>query len=151
MAERQHLYKGIRKDNGQWITGSYVRQDDTTYCFKEDYDKHPDNTKHYIVFDQSTDWGLPNRHLMTEVYGDTVCEAVDGLVAQGRQLFEHDIITVTTSHYKFPNYEIIWDNHEFCWCGVCIDGKKNDFYRIRLNSDWKYEYHGNTCEDGEQK
>lgn len=151
--ERRRLYKAIRKDNGQWQEGSYLCQDDTTFCFKEDCEKYPDNTKHYIAFDQSIDWGLPNRHLMTEVFGDTVCEAVDGLVGtNGRQLYEHDVVAVTTTNYYFLNYEILWDKNELCWCGKRVGRERSDgFDRIRLNSTWKYDYIGNTCERRENK
>lgn len=148
MSERKHLYKAICKANKRWFEGYYVRQEDISYCFKDDADKNPDNVKHYIVFDRSIDWGLPNEHLKAEVYGDTICEVADGLkTTDGRLLYEHDIVKISTSQYVFHRYEILWNDHELCWCGERIGKKENDgFDRIRLNSDWKYEYHGNTCE-----
>lgn len=33
----------------------------TTDAFAEDYEKKPVETKHYIVADEMTDWGLPNK------------------------------------------------------------------------------------------
>lgn len=65
--------KGIEEnDKNRWYYGSYYRTDDTTYCFKEDYDRHPDNTKHYILFDEIMDWGLPNRKLRADINIDTL-------------------------------------------------------------------------------
>lgn len=44
--------KGVdEKDKDRWYEGYYLALSDTTYCIKEDYEKNPDNTKHYIVFD----------------------------------------------------------------------------------------------------
>ena len=60
---RDILFRGKDSDTGKWYEGFYMALSDTTYCFKEDYDRHPDNTKHYIVFDKMTDWCLPNQHL----------------------------------------------------------------------------------------
>lgn len=110
------LYKAKRKDNNKWITGSLVKQDKTTYCFKEDYKNDPDNTVYYIAFDKMTDWGLPNRHLLTEVIPETICEAVRGLFSKTtfnekeykRQLFEGDIVNIKTSQYFFQKYVIEW-------------------------------------------
>ena len=49
--------KGIDDDDkDRWYEGFYIALNDTTYCIKEDYENHPDNTKHYIIFDQMTDW-----------------------------------------------------------------------------------------------
>lgn len=48
--------KGIDEDDkDRWYEGFYIALNDTTYCIKEDYENHPDNTKHYIIFDQMTD------------------------------------------------------------------------------------------------
>ena len=60
-------YKGLRLDNKGWVYGYYIQKQETTYCFKEDYDVNPDNTKHYILWDETTDWGLPNRHLIIDI------------------------------------------------------------------------------------
>lgn len=37
--------KGIDEDDkDRWYEGFYIALNDTTYCIKEDYEKHPDNT-----------------------------------------------------------------------------------------------------------
>lgn len=149
----RYLCKALLKTSKKWIEGYYVRQEQTTYCFKDDADKDPDNVKHYIVFDRSIDWGLPNKHIKAEVDGDTVCEAVDGLkTTDGRQLFEHDIVNIKTTSYSFEKYEIIWNDKELCFCGRKetkpseTDKLCTGFDFIRLSADWRYEYCYNTCE-----
>lgn len=89
---RETLFRGNDSDTGRWHFGYYIALDDTTYCFVEDYNRHPNNTKHYIVFDQMTDWGLPNRHMQAPVDPATVCE-FSGLTDKNKsRIFEGDIV-----------------------------------------------------------
>lgn len=76
---------------GQWLQGSYMTLNETTYCFKEDYESNPNNTKHYIVFDQMTDWGLPNRHLQGDVIPETIGQYTGLTDKNGKKIFEGDI------------------------------------------------------------
>ncbi len=90
--------KGVEPaDKNHWYEGYYYRCDDTTYCFKEDYDGHPEITHHYILFDQMTDWGLPNQHMRADINPDTLCQCTGIRDSNHRMIWEHDIVRTTNT------------------------------------------------------
>lgn len=94
---REILFRAKRIDNGEWVQGYYVRHEDTSYCFKEDYERHPENTKHYIAFDMMTDWGLPNKHLIAEIDPETLCQYTGLTDKNGKRIWENEIVRIENS------------------------------------------------------
>ncbi len=87
--------KGIEEyDKDKWYYGYYVKLDKTTYCFKEDYDRNPNNSEHKILFDVMTDWGLPNQHKMADINIDTLCQYITTTINNIR-IFTGDILRFT--------------------------------------------------------
>ena len=62
-------YRAKEKETGKYIEGFYFEYPSTTYCFSEDYKKHPVELIPCIIFHRMSDWGLPNRPM--------ICNSID--------------------------------------------------------------------------
>ena len=102
---REILFRGKCSETGKWYTGQYINLHKTTYCFKEDYDRFKDNDIHQIVFEQMTDWGLPNQHLRVDVIPETIGQYTGLTDKNGTKIFEGDIVkhSIGTFVVKFLN------------------------------------------------
>lgn len=103
----RYLCKAKDKDDGRWYEGYYLLLHDTTYCCMpsdnaEDTKRFEEkNAHHYIVFEQMTDWGLPNRHLRAEILPDTLCQCTGMPDKNRKMIWENDITKLV-----LPNGEV---------------------------------------------
>lgn len=154
---REILFRGKDKDDGKWYEGYYMQLHDTTYCCmpSDNADEanrlNKENEHHYIVFEQMTDWGLPNKHLRAEVLPETVCQYTGLKDREGRKIFEGDIIT-----YQHDNDDCPFPNkdtkrrvgrvyfQEFRSCFTVAEGRNGSDI---INQDlFKYVQNGNRVE-----
>lgn len=128
MTNIQVKYKGLCLDNKGWAYGYYIQKQETTYCFKEDYDVNPDNTKHYILWDEMTDWGLPNRHLIIDIDPDTLCQFTGKYDKNYKEIYTNDIVKT-----KYGRLCIVKWFSSLEYCGF-------DLYPIECNNSYPDKY-----------
>ena len=130
------LFRGFSLKYGKWITGYYVYHQDTTYCFTEDYERcaaEGNDVRHsYIVYDEMTDWGLPNRQKQEEVDSDSV-RMFTGIIVNNKQVFEGDIIEVDGGHDQAIRGVVRYGE----WVSQTNNTHTVGFYIEWLSGSWK--------------
>lgn len=119
---RDILFKAKDKDDKKWYEGYYVLLHDTTYCCMpsdnttEAKRLNDKNTHHYIIFEQMTDWGLPNRHLRAEILPETLCRCTGLTDKNGKKIWENDIVGFLDASQYDNGYsehycigQVVWD------------------------------------------
>ena len=101
--ENRYLFRGKRKDNGEWIQG-YL------YGIWE---------RRYILWGMTND--IPN---IVEVDPETVCQCTAMPDKNKMLVFEHDIVWDSDER---AFYEIIWNQEDMCWNVEDADGHKSEF------------------------
>ena len=102
---REILFKAKLKDwktnpeHNRWIEGFYLNRKETTYCFKDDYEKYPVKTLHFIAEEHMTDWGLPNTFGLYEIDPDTLCQYTGIDDKKDNKIWENDIVKAYNDVY----------------------------------------------------
>lgn len=107
--ENRYLFRGKRKDNGEWIQG-YL------YGIWE---------RRYILWGMTND--IPN---MVEVDPSTVCQCTGGKDKNSKLIYENDI----AKDDKGNLYKAFWqDNHyQFSW--MCVKSEK-----LPISAKWNFD------------
>ncbi len=132
---REILFRGFHKDKngkqkvfvngewirGEWVEGNYIYLHKTTYCFEGDTEHDKENEIHQIVFEQMTDWDLPNKHLKVDVIPETVGQYTGLTDKNGTKIFEGDILATPVDYLGVVMDIIEYKNGSF----VCSNGSRS--------------------------
>lgn len=135
MREHIGLYRGKRKDNGEWVQGAYCKHDTVKICLTTD-DPKP---KHFIIQDGFCDWGFEPPLNAYEVDPDTVGECTGLTDKNGKLIFEGDIVRFRTRMSVFKPLYVRWHAETARFLVSTRDGIR--FYP--MDKTWEYEIIGN--------
>lgn len=133
---REILFKAKRVDNGEWVEGYYYKMSETTYCFKEDYERKPVPEHHYILQERMTDWGLPNQIVQIEVDLRTLCQFTGLCEKNENKIRENDIIKYHFGEIyapiKYGYYQNCFDSQKTEHIGFYVDWTGDKYLRKDL-------------------
>ena len=69
---QRFLHRAKDTRSGMTVEGFYCNMAETTYAFEDDYRKFPVSIHHYMVVEEMTDWGLPNKLRLYPIDPDTL-------------------------------------------------------------------------------
>lgn len=148
---REILFRGKRVDNGEWIEGYYIGLHKTTYCFEGEAERNKENEIHQIVFEQMTDWDLPNKHLKVNVIPETVGQYTGWKDKNGAKIFEGDVLQ--RKHKEIINHsqnmEVKFVPEKACFAAVDIGGGNVTFISDYINYKYEIEIIGNIHDNPE--
>lgn len=107
--ENRYLYRGKRKDNGEWVEGylSYP------FCTEKG------NESYYFYAKDSLGF-----FCRCVVDASTICRCTAMPDKNKKLVFEHDIVWDSDER---AFYEIIWNQEDMCWNVEDADGHKSEF------------------------
>lgn len=133
---REIIFKAKRVDNGEWVEGYYYKMSETTYCFKEDYERKPVPEHHYILQERMTDWGLPNQIVQIEVDLRTLCQFTGLCDKNENKIWENDIIKYHFGEIyapiKYGYYQNCFDSQKTEHIGFYVDWTGDKYLRKDL-------------------
>lgn len=128
---REILFKAKRKDNSEWVEGSYV------YCRKRHYILPVLNKA--IGFDEREDEWI-------EVNPDTICQFTGLTDKNGKMIWENDILVEKHKGIVTMKYRVVFDLEEGAWM---LETKSGARYGIGAVNQRHFEVCGNIFDNAD--
>lgn len=103
---REILFRAKGKNGEGWCLGYYWHCEDTILCCAT-AEEIRENEHHYILFDGFCDWNMPKPHYKMEIDRNTLGQYTGIKDAEGKKIFEGDIVQRDVFGEKITG-EIIW-------------------------------------------
>lgn len=128
--EYRDLYKAKRVDDGEWVTGQYVKGLDM-------YDKEV-----HLIFEPTTIfYSSGETDGWSEIDQSTICRCIGSTDKNNNLIFENDIMK-----NKHNSYRVVWDNNEGSWL-LAFDSVP--LYGLGGANSKEYEVIGNIFDNPE--
>jgi uncharacterized phage protein (TIGR01671 family) len=126
MGIRTIMFRGKRKDNGEWVEGYYSKG------FRDDIDAELSDFI-YMFSGESGKWEFEYAEVIPETVGQ-----FSGLTDNGKKIFEGDIVRLFGENGEEPIVEIVWDEQRATFVLKTNDGtdfhiETSDFFAILGN------------------
>lgn len=72
LQDQRFLHRAKDTRSGMTVEGFYCNMAETTYAFEDDYREFPVPIHHYMIVEEMTDWGLPNKLRLYPIDPDTL-------------------------------------------------------------------------------
>lgn len=136
--EDRYLFKAKRVDNGEWVTGQYVKGLDM-------YGKEV----HLIFEPTSIFYSSSETDGWSEIDPSTICQCAGLKDKNGKLIWENDV--VKDKHGNF--YKAFWQDNYYQFSWICIKSDNKLFIEVKWNlwsiKNFEIEVIGNIFDDKE--
>ena len=137
--EDRYLYRAKRKDDGEWVEGHLITDEQN-------------KDKYFIGYVFGTDDdGTPHDFDVVSVDPSKICQCTEINDKNGKLIWENDIcrrVLLPTKRIK-TNFKIAYVPYKWCISAIDLDGSNITFLSDYINNQYEVEVIGNIFDNQE--